>query len=103
MDFEVLIQQPEAKRDNAWETAFLNAFAGMKVQLESDQAKTGPDGFPYFFVRTSAEATEPVRDLVQWLAPRGIGIVVNAHKMLPDYIFPHGMLWNFVETGKYLA
>jgi hypothetical protein len=39
---------------------------------------------------------------VQWLAARGIGLVINAHKMLPDYIFPYGMLWNFVETGRFL-
>jgi hypothetical protein len=102
MDFEVLIQQPEFKRNNAWEEDFLAQFAGMKVQIDSDQAKNGPDGWPYLFARTSAEATEPVKDVVQWLAARGIGLVINAHKMLPDYIFPYGMLWNFVETGRFL-
>lgn len=102
MDFEVLIQQPEFKRNNEWENDFLTQIAGMKVQMESDQAKAGPDGWPYFFARTSPEASEPIRDIMAWLAGRGIGLVINAHKMLPDYIFPYGMIWNFVETGRFL-
>jgi hypothetical protein len=101
MEFDVLIQQPESRRDHAWEEEFLKAFAQMKVKVESDQAKNGPDGWPYLFVRTGPDATEPATQVVKWLAGRGIGLVVNAHKMLPDYIFPYGMLWNFVETGRF--
>lgn len=102
MDFETLLQRPESQRDNKWEQEFLTQFAQTKVRLESDQAKAGPDGWPYLFVRTGPEGTEPAADVVQWLAGRGIGLAVNAHKMIPDYIFPHGMLWNFVETGRFL-
>ncbi|MGZ3723572.1 MAG: hypothetical protein ACXVA9_11605, partial [Bdellovibrionales bacterium] len=102
MDFEVLIQQPEFKRGNAWEEEFLAQFAGMKVQIDGEEAKNGPDGWPYLFARTGPAGTEPVPQVVQWLAARGIGLVINAHKMLPDYIFPYGMLWNYVETGRFL-
>ncbi|MGZ3722187.1 MAG: hypothetical protein ACXVA9_04605, partial [Bdellovibrionales bacterium] len=61
-----------------------------------------PDGWPYLFARTGPEGTEPIPQVVQWLAARGIGLVINAHKMLPDYIFPYGMIWNYVETGRFL-
>jgi hypothetical protein len=102
MDFDVLIQQPEFKRNDAWEADFLQQFSGMKVQLDSEQAKNGPDGWPYLFARTGPEARETVPQVVRWLAARGIGLVINAHKMLPDYVFPYGMLWNFVESGRFL-
>lgn len=102
MDFDILLQQPESLRSGPWEEEFLQQFSKMKVQIESDQAKNGPDGWPYLFVRTGPEVAEPVQQVVGWLAGRGIGLVVNAHKMLPDYIFTYGMLWNFVETGRFL-
>ena len=101
MDFDVLIQQPEFKRNNEWEEDFLKQFAGMKVQIENEKAKNGPDGWPYLFARTGPQAGEPVPQVIQWLAGRGIGLVINAHKMLPDYIFPYGMIWNYVETGRF--
>jgi hypothetical protein len=103
MDFETLIQQPESRRDDRWEQDFLNQFANLKVQVESEDVKQGPDGWPYLFVRTHGEqTTESVTSVMSWLAGRGIGMAVNAHKMLPDYIFPYGMVWNFVETGRFL-
>ncbi len=102
MEFTDLIQQPESHRDLAWETAFLDQFTGLKVQVEGEMAQTGPDGWPYLHVRTSPDGTEPALRVVQWLVGRGIGLVVNAHKMLPDYIFTYGMLWNFVETGRFI-
>lgn len=103
MNFETLVQQPESLRDEAWEAQFLDAFIPMRVALISDAAKPGPDGWPYFHVRTGTdEGGEPVPRLVKWLAGRGIGLVVNAHKMVPDYVFTYGMLWNFIETGRFL-
>ena len=101
MEFNALIQQPESKRDDQWEQAFLQQFIQLNVQLESDQAKPGPDGWPYLFVRTGPEGKEPVKDIVRWLAGRGIGLVVNPHKMVPDYVFPYGMLWNYAEHGRF--
>jgi len=102
MELETLLQRPESQRDNQWEQDFLTQFSGTNVHVDGDQAKVGPDGWPYLFVRTGADATEPAHKVVQWLAGRGIGLAVNAHKMIPDYIFPYGMLWNFVETGRFL-
>jgi len=102
MDFDLLIQQPEFKRNDEWERDFLQQIAGMKVQIDNEQPQTGPDGWPYLFARTGPEGTEPITKVVPWLAGRGIGLAINAHKMLPDYIFPYGMLWNFVETGRFL-
>jgi hypothetical protein len=40
---------------------------------------------------------------VRWAAGRGVGIVLNAHKMVPDYVFTYGMLWNYLETGRFVV
>lgn len=101
MEFNQLIQQPEALRNEEWESDFLTQFVQLKVQLDGDQAKAGPDGWPYLHVRTTGEGAEPVMQVIQWLAAKGIGLVVNAHKMVPDYVFTYGMLWNFAETGRF--
>ena len=102
-DLESIISQPEATRDEAWEQAFLGYIATTKVELVQDQSQRGPDGWPYLLVRTGPQGTEPFAQIVQWAAPRGIGLALNTHKMLPDYIFTYGMLWNFVETGQFVS
>lgn len=103
MDLNWLLQQPEKSRDKAWEESVLKGLLEAKVQIASSEPQVGPDGWPYLVVKTGPEGTEPFLRVVQWLSGRGIGLVVNAHKMLPDYIFTYGMLWNFVETGQFIA
>ena len=102
MDLETLIQQPESRRDSAWEMQFLDALLPTKVDLVEEEPQTGPDGWPYLIVRTSPDGQEPVDRVVRWLAERGIGLVINPHKMVPDYVFTYGMLWNYVQTGRFV-
>ena len=103
MDFENLIQQPESLRDEQWERRFLDGILGRRVEVESPEPAPGPDGWPYLRVRAGAEpGAEPFHRVVTWLAGRGIGLVVNAHKLMPDYVFTYGMIWNYVETGRFV-
>jgi hypothetical protein len=103
MDFETLIQLPESLRDDAWEARFLDGILTTKVVVEAEEPKPGPDGWPYLHLRTGGEGQEPFHRVVKWASGRGIGLVVNAHKMVPDYVFTYGMLWNFIETGRFVA
>jgi len=106
MEIDVLLQQPESKRDDHWEREFLELIVKAKVQVVDQQAKAGPDGWPYLLLKTSPEADQPFLNVVEWAAQRGIGLALNTHKMLPDYVFTYGMLWNyalnrqFVTTGE---
>lgn len=102
LDLYALIQQPEAQRDAEWERAFFQSIVESQLEIDGGESRVGPDGWPYLFSKTSAVATEPFAKVVEWLAPRGIGLVINAHKMLPDYIFPYGMIWHFVQTGQFI-
>jgi len=103
LDLYHLISQPESYRDEEWERAFLQSFVEANVAITSDEPQNGPDGWPYLFVKTSAEGKEPVPRVLSWLSERGIGVAVNPHKMVPDYIFTYGMIWNYRETGQFLA
>ncbi len=103
MEFEKLVQLPESARDDRWEKQFLDSILSMKVRVLGDGGTSqGPDGWPYLKVVTQ-EGDEPFEKIVRWLAGRGIGLVVNPHKMVPDYVFTYGMLWNFVETGYFVS
>jgi len=103
MEFDKLTSLPENARNEEWERRFLDAVIPMKVEVErGGEPVTGPDGWPYLSVRTG-RGEEPFANIVRWLAGRGIGLVVNAYKMAPDYVFTYGMLWNFTETGRFIT
>ncbi|HMN68846.1 MAG TPA: hypothetical protein PKC28_09945 [Bdellovibrionales bacterium] len=102
MSFDLLVQKPESQRDEAWEARFLEAFAQTKVELVKEEPQQGPDGWPYLLAKTGV-GQEPVTKVIEWLYTRGVGLAVNTHKVLPDYIFTYGMIWNFAETGKFAA
>lgn len=102
-DLDQLLNQPEASRDEAWERDFLLGVVQAKVELTQNQPQQGPDGWPYMLLKTGPQAEEPFTQIVQWAAPKGIGLAINTHKMLPDYIFTYGMVWNFVETGQFTS
>lgn len=102
MTLKTLTEMPESQRQDQWEWQFLEQIVPAKVQIVHDEPRPGPDGFPYIHLRTDT-GDEPFLKVVNWAASRGIGLVINPHKMMPDYVFTFGMLWNFVETGKFVA
>jgi hypothetical protein len=101
MDFETLIQLPESKRGKQWEQDFLNAFPLRSVQVVQEEPVLGPDSWPYLSVRTD-QGQEPVSRVLSWLREQGVGLVVNAHKMAPDYVFTYGMVWYFLESRRFV-
>lgn len=103
LDLNVIVSQPLAHRDSTWEQTFYQALIDGRIKLESEMPKAGPDGWPYMYVRTDPSATEPAARLIQWLATKGIGMVVNAHKQVPDFVFTYGMLWNFKERQEFIT
>lgn len=98
-----LCQQPDNARDNDWERAFFHALADAKVQVAQPEPQVGPDGWPYLYVQTLGTGAEPMVRILDWLSSRGIGLVVNGQKEIPDYIFPFGMIWNWKERGEFLS
>lgn len=98
-----LIQIPESSRDYNWEEKFFFEFSKSNVSLMGDVPEMGPDGWPYLILQSAQDADEPAQKIIQWAAERGIGLVLNPNKEYPDYVFTYGMLWNFRQTGRFLA
>ncbi len=103
LDLNHLSSQPDNARDNDWERAFFEALVDSKVFVPQAEPQVGPDGWPYLFVETKPNATEPAIRILDWLSTRGIGLVVNGTKDTPDYIFPYGMIWNWKERKEFIS
>src|SRR5437868_7773578 len=101
MNLIELTQVPDEKRDAQWENDFFVCLSQGHLKVVSEEAKPGPDGWPYLLTETSPEAPEPAQKILQWLAARGLGLVVNPQKDYPDYVFSYGMVWHFKETGLF--
>ncbi|MGZ3743006.1 MAG: hypothetical protein ACXWRE_02215 [Pseudobdellovibrionaceae bacterium] len=101
MNINDLIKIPDENRDPQWESDFFMQLSKSNLKLLSQDPQTGPDGWPYLLTETSPEAEEPAQKILQWLATKGMGLVVNPQKEYPDYVFSYGMVWHFKETGLF--
>jgi hypothetical protein len=101
MTINELIQIPDENRDMQWENDFFMELSQSKLMILSQDPQTGPDGWPYLLTETSSAAAEPAQKILQWLATRGMGLVINPQKEYPDYVFSYGMIWHFKETGLF--
>ena len=99
--FEKCMNKTFEERDEQWELDFLKAFPEQKFTIQDTEPKEGPDGWPYLLVQDGGD--EPAHQVIKWLTEQGVGLVLNAHKKYPDYVFSYGMLWNFRERGEFLS
>lgn len=89
-------------RDNQWEEDLLKVFIYSKVYIVDDAIQIGPDGWPYLYLTDDKSKTHVSEDsavhILQWAYENGVGLVINADKERPDYVFHYGMIWNFVHN-----
>ena len=96
------LQVQDEGRDQNWQEHFFNLLPQACLTLLSDQSQQGSDGMPYFLIQIKEDSKEPAGKLLNWLAQKGIGLVVHPEKKYPDYIFPYGMIWHFKETHQFI-
>ncbi len=99
-EFFELLKVPQAKRDHGWEQNFARVLPYGKFLVAFEDAKPGPDGWPYLFVNASPDGSEYGAQLLNWLSTRGIGLVINPDLAMPDFVLTYGMTWNFKERGS---
>ncbi len=112
MNISELLKTPEQNRNFSWDEKFFKSFSEQQVRLLSQDPQQGPDGWPYIICETLSptdgadtinDEIESTQKLFQWLATKGIGLVVNPKRQpYPDYVFSFGMIWNFRETGYFI-
>lgn len=91
----------EAYRDEAWENLFLKHFPETRVTVVEEDIRIGPDGFAYLILAMDPQSDEPVEKILSWAYDKGVGLVLNSHKMVPDYVFTHGMLWYYAFNKRF--
>ncbi|MFK8137930.1 MAG: hypothetical protein AB8E15_06200 [Bdellovibrionales bacterium] len=98
-----LLDLPEDERTPEWEIEFFKWIVSAQVDLVYPDPKPGPDTWPYMLLEVKPDGKESFLNILSWSVERGIGLVINPMKDLPDYVFPFGMLWFFKETGGFLS
>jgi hypothetical protein len=101
MKLHELTHVPDAERNLSWENHFFQALSQENISLLNPDPQYGPDGWPYIFAKTEINSTEPSQKILRWLSERGLGLVLNPEKNLPDFVFSYGMIWHFRETGYF--
>lgn len=94
-----LAATPQTNRDGAWHADFFKELPLANVTVVDETPAPGPDNWPYLKVELNEKSKEPVANVLNWLSTRGIGLVVNPKKELPDAVLTYGMTWNFRQTG----
>lgn len=101
MNLRELCLVKDSLRDRSWENNFLHQLSQSNLNLLSADPQTGPDGWPYLFAEVSDSSAESAQKILRWLSEKGIGLVINPNKAMPDYILSFGMVWSFRETGYF--
>jgi hypothetical protein len=101
LEFSRLMQVPVASRDVTWELDFLRELPKTSVRVIEETPVEGPDGWPYLLLETGGN--DPIPEVAQWLAARGVGFVLNPEKSIPDFVVSYGMVWNFCQRGEFLT
>ncbi len=104
VDISELLSTPIADRDELWENKALQLIPQTFFNVLIEEPQKGPDGWPYLLVETTSNiSAEPAQKVISWLSDKGIGLVINPKKDMPDFVFTYGMIWQFYKTGKFLV
>lgn len=101
---EEILSVPVDERDEAWELSLLRLLPKAPARVLAPEPTQGPDHMPYLMVEVGQGETEDnMLNILAWLSERGIGLVLNPQKPIPDYVLSYGMIWNFRERGELLT
>jgi len=101
-----LFEVAKEKRDENWNHEFLAHVADASFACANPQIIQGPDGFPYFQLEIPVP-NKPFQCYVishmisDFILERGVGVVINAGKGQPDWVFSYGSLVNFASRGEF--
>jgi hypothetical protein len=95
-----LFEIPKDQRDGDWQNKFCANVADASFACGNPQVIQGPDGFHYFQLNTPEPYKEFQCFVIQhmkddFLLKAGYGIVINANKGQPDWVFSHGDIVNY--------
>ena len=104
-----LFKTSREERDEKWRQQFYENVATASFACATPQVLTGPDGFPYFILRTPKE-NKPfesfcIKNMAEdFLMDRGWGIVFNPSEGgATDWVFTHGDIVNLQLNNHFFS
>lgn len=94
-----LFQIPQEQRDDDWQQKFYENVQTASYACGNPQIFKGPDGFPYFVLRTP-EPNQPfesfcIRNMKDdFLLDKGFGVAINPKENSVDWVFSYGDIVN---------
>ena len=100
-----LFKTPPEKRDTQWLESFYQNVVDASYACDDPQVSHGPDGFPYFTLRTP-QPNAPfdsfcVCNLIDHTTEHGFGIAINPTDKSADWVFSGGDLLCYRLFGKF--
>ena len=97
---ESLCDIPKEQRDDDWKNKFCSTVADASFAAGNPQVLKGPDGFLYFQLSLPEPYKEFQCFVIQhmkddFLLRDGYGVVINANKGEPDWVFSYGDIVNY--------
>lgn len=103
-----LFQIHHDKRDDAWHKSFYENVQTASYACGSPQILNGPDGFPYFVLRTPDE-NKPFESFCiknmkdDFLLENGFGVVINPKDNGVDWVFSYGDILNLHLNKEFFS
>lgn len=103
-----LFKIPQEERDDNWHQQFYDNVKTASYASDDPQVFTGPDGFPYFVLRTP-EPNKPFESFCinnlkdDFLFENGIGVVLNPGETSIDWVFSYGDMVNLHLNGEFFS
>jgi hypothetical protein len=103
-----LFQIPQEKREDAWRKSFYENVQIASYACGTPQIFNGPDGFPYFVLRTP-EAGKPfesfcIRNMMDdFLLEKGFGVALNPKDNGADWVFSYGDILNLYLNNEFFS
>lgn len=103
-----LFQVPQEQRDDKWRRTFYENVQTASYACGNPQIFTGPDGFPYFTLRTP-EPNKPfesfcIRNMKDdFLLEKGLGVAINPRDNSVDWVFSYGDIVNLHLNKEFVT
>ena len=103
-----LFQIPQEQRDDNWRQTFYDNVQTASYACGNPQIFTGPDGFPYFILRTP-EPNKPfesfcIRNMKDdFLLDKGFGVAINPRENSVDWVFSYGDIVNLHLNKEFFS
>lgn len=105
INIQHLLETPLKERDSSWIDSFLEDIDESKLQLADPEVAIANDGYPYVHVKTADPDASfqayVIKSEVETMLQNGFGLVINAHKDQPDWLFSYGDLLNYQLNGEF--